>query len=102
MGLETLRSRGKILTDIAQNKSPEVSPKDIVSNHVTASVQNLIGNYSPCSVSVQLRSTGSVSRSCTSIIIIAPILRLDLLLRCCFVISHKLLPLFRHWGPEPV
>ena len=39
-----LRSGGKILTDIAENRSPEVSPKDIVSKHVTQSVQNLIGN----------------------------------------------------------
>jgi len=30
---ETLRTGGKILTDIAENKSPEVCPKDIVSTH---------------------------------------------------------------------
>ena len=41
---ETLRTGGKILTDIADNKSPELIPKDIVSKHVTESVQNLIGN----------------------------------------------------------
>jgi hypothetical protein len=41
---ETLRTGGKIQTDIAENKSPELSPKDIVSKHVTESVQNLIGN----------------------------------------------------------
>jgi hypothetical protein len=41
---ETLRTGGKILNDIAENKSPEVSPKDNVSKHVTESVQNLIGN----------------------------------------------------------
>ena len=39
-----MRTGGKILTDIAENKSPELSPKDIVSKHVTESVQNLIGN----------------------------------------------------------
>jgi hypothetical protein len=33
-----------MLKDIAENKSPELSPKDIVSIHVTESVQNLIGN----------------------------------------------------------
>jgi len=32
VGHETLRTGGKILTDIAENKSPEVSPKDIVYN----------------------------------------------------------------------
>ena len=41
---ETLSTGGKILTDIAVNKSPEVSPKVIVSKHVTETVQNLIGN----------------------------------------------------------
>jgi hypothetical protein len=41
---ETLRTGGKILTDIAENKSPELSLKEIVSKHVTESVQNLIGN----------------------------------------------------------
>ena len=35
VGRETLRIGGKILTDIAENKSPEVSPKDIVSKHMT-------------------------------------------------------------------
>ena len=44
VGSETLRTGGKILTDIAENKSPELSPKDIHSKHVTESVQNLIGN----------------------------------------------------------
>ena len=39
-----MRTGGKILTDIAENKSPELSPKDIVSKHVTESVQNLMGN----------------------------------------------------------
>jgi hypothetical protein len=37
----TLRTGGKILTDIAENRSPELSPKVIVSKHVTESVQNL-------------------------------------------------------------
>ena len=41
---ETLRAGGKILTDIAENRSPEVGPNDIVSKHVTESVQYLIGN----------------------------------------------------------
>jgi len=44
VGCETLRTGGKIQTDIAENKSPKVSPKDIVPQHVTESVQNLIGN----------------------------------------------------------
>jgi len=34
-----LRTRGIILTDIAENKSPEVSPNYIVSKHVTESVK---------------------------------------------------------------
>jgi len=41
---ETLRTGGKILTHIAENRSPELSPKDIVSKHVTESVQNLTVN----------------------------------------------------------
>jgi len=44
VGHETLRTGGNILTDIAENKSPELSPKDIVSSHVTETVQNLISN----------------------------------------------------------
>ena len=44
MSCETLRTGDKILTDIAVDKSLEVSNKDIVSKHVTESVQNLIGN----------------------------------------------------------
>jgi hypothetical protein len=44
VGHETLRTGGKILSDNAENKSPELIPKDIVSKHVTESVQNLIGN----------------------------------------------------------
>ena len=43
MGRETLCTGGKILTDIAEFKSPELCSKDIVSKHVTESVQNLIG-----------------------------------------------------------
>ena len=39
MDLETLRNGAKILTGIAENKSPEVSPRDIVSKHVTESMQ---------------------------------------------------------------
>ena len=41
---ENLRKGGTILTDIAENKSSELSHKDIVSKHVIESVQNLIGN----------------------------------------------------------
>jgi hypothetical protein len=44
VGRVTLRTGGKILTDIAEFKSLEVSPKDIVSYFVTVSVQNLRGN----------------------------------------------------------
>jgi hypothetical protein len=44
VGRETFRTGGKILTDIAEIKSTELSPKDILSKHVTESVQNLIGN----------------------------------------------------------
>ena len=44
LGRETLRNVGKILSDIAENKSSAFSPKDIVSKHVTESVENLIGN----------------------------------------------------------
>ena len=42
MGRETLRTAVKILTDITENSSSELSPMDIVSKHVTYSVQNLI------------------------------------------------------------
>jgi hypothetical protein len=44
VGRETLRKGGKILSDIAENRSPELSTKDIVSKHVSESVQNLTGN----------------------------------------------------------
>jgi hypothetical protein len=43
VGRETLRTGGKILSDIAENKSPDVSAGDIVTKHVTESAQNLIG-----------------------------------------------------------
>ena len=39
-----MRTGGENLTDIAEKKSPVLSPKDIVSKHLTVSVQNLIGN----------------------------------------------------------
>jgi len=39
---ETLRTGGENLTDIMENKSPDVSRKDIESKHVNESVQNLI------------------------------------------------------------
>jgi len=41
---EALHKGVKILTDIAENKSPELNPKDILSKHETESVQNLIVN----------------------------------------------------------
>ena len=41
---ETLRTVGSILTDIAEIKSPHVSPKAIGSKHVIESVQIRIGN----------------------------------------------------------
>jgi len=41
---ETLRTGGMILTVFAKNKSPEASPKNNVSKHVTELVQNIIGN----------------------------------------------------------
>jgi hypothetical protein len=43
VGRETLRTGGKILSDIAVNKSPDVSAGDIVSKYVKESAQNLIG-----------------------------------------------------------
>lgn len=42
VGREALRTGGKILTDIAENQSPDVSTRHIVSKHVTESAQNLI------------------------------------------------------------
>jgi len=42
--LESLRTGGKILTEIVENKPPGVSPKVIESKHMTESSQNLIGN----------------------------------------------------------
>jgi hypothetical protein len=42
VGQQALRAGGKILTDIAVNKSPDVSACDIVSRHVTASTQNFV------------------------------------------------------------
>jgi hypothetical protein len=43
VGRETLRAGGKILADMAENKSPDVNAGDIVSRHVTESALNLIG-----------------------------------------------------------
>ena len=51
VGRDTLRTGGKNLTEIAENKSSEVNPKDIVSKHVNESVQNLISNLRRVSVS---------------------------------------------------
>ena len=42
-GLQTLHTGGKILSDIAENRSPEVSAGDIVSRHKNESTRNLIG-----------------------------------------------------------
>lgn len=42
LGRETLRTGGKILTDIAENKSPDVRARDIVSRNVTDSTRKLI------------------------------------------------------------
>jgi hypothetical protein len=41
LGQETLRTGGRILSDIA-DKTPDISTSDIISKHVTASTQNLI------------------------------------------------------------
>ena len=41
LGRETLRTGGKILSDIAENRSADVNARDI-SRHVTDSTQNLI------------------------------------------------------------
>ena len=42
MGRESLRKEGKIVTDILEKKSLEVSPKKTVPKDVTESVQNVI------------------------------------------------------------
>ena len=42
MGRETLRTVGKILTDIAESKTPDTSVGNIVYEHVTESARNLI------------------------------------------------------------
>jgi len=44
VGRENLRTGCKLITDIAENRSPEMCPKDIVSKHLPKSVQNLIDN----------------------------------------------------------
>ena len=43
VGRETLRTGGKILQDIADNSSPDVKARDIVSKHIGESTRNLIG-----------------------------------------------------------
>jgi hypothetical protein len=43
LGRETLRTGGEILADIADNKSPDISARDIISKHVGETTQNLIG-----------------------------------------------------------
>jgi len=42
LGRETLLTGGKILSDITEKRSPEASAGDIVTRHVTESIQNLI------------------------------------------------------------
>jgi hypothetical protein len=42
VGRETFRTGGKILADMAENTSPDVSTKDIESKHVSESAKNLI------------------------------------------------------------
>jgi hypothetical protein len=44
IGKETLRTGGKILTDIVENQSPDVSTHDIISKNLSESTQNLISN----------------------------------------------------------
>jgi len=41
-GRETLRTGGKIVSDIAENKSPELSTGDTITRHVTDSTRTLI------------------------------------------------------------
>jgi hypothetical protein len=43
IGKETLRTGGKILTDIVENQSPDVTTRDIISKNLSESTQNLIG-----------------------------------------------------------
>jgi hypothetical protein len=43
IGKETLRTGGKILTDIVENQSPDVSTHDIITKNLSESTQNLIG-----------------------------------------------------------
>ena len=43
VGRETLRTGGKVLQDIAENRSPDVSTRDIVSKHLGEATKNLIG-----------------------------------------------------------
>jgi hypothetical protein len=43
VGRETLRTGGKILTDIEVNKSPDISARGIISKHVGETTQNLMG-----------------------------------------------------------
>jgi hypothetical protein len=61
VGRETLRTLGKNLTDIAKIKSPELSPKDIVSKHVTTSVQILKGSLRGCGLK-RARGVSSVTK----------------------------------------
>jgi hypothetical protein len=39
-----MRTGGKILTDIAENQSPDITTHDIISKNVSESAQNLIGS----------------------------------------------------------
>ena len=60
---ETLRTGGKILTNIVENKSPELSAGFIVSKHVTNSVQNLIGNLRGCGGKLVRRGVKCVNKT---------------------------------------
>ena len=42
MGLESLRTGGTILADLAQNTNPDVTPRDIVSKYLSETVENLL------------------------------------------------------------
>jgi|SRR5215510_7526309 len=43
LGKEAMRTGGRILSDIADNTSPDIRTRDIVSKHVGQATQNLIG-----------------------------------------------------------
>jgi hypothetical protein len=45
LGRETIRPGGKILTEIAENQSPDVSTQDIISKNLSESAQNLFTRF---------------------------------------------------------